>query len=273
MGRKRNKGKARREAKAKARDEAEANISEKSLLFAVQSGLMLQLPIDGIKCCHATIPASPDRVRIGGFVVEFYDAFRDAVGKRVLMPLSECFMTAKFATDDKFADVWNDSDKLEIAMSLFLNSGTEVFLDGEFIYAQMFATCARFFEQYIATVLKQTQAVINSSKTFETMVADEHTLVKFFRHRISCSCLDQKYEEVKHITKKGYCFNPRCPIPEGGVERSKATCCSRCRNVTYCSRECQVANWSEHKPDCDRAAALIAEFEAKNSKEASVSIA
>lgn len=26
--------------------------------------------------------------------------------------------------------------------------------------------------------------------------------------------------------------------------------CSKCKNVWYCSRECQVADWKEHKPKC-----------------------
>ncbi|KAL4452293.1 hypothetical protein ABPG75_007955 [Micractinium tetrahymenae] len=26
--------------------------------------------------------------------------------------------------------------------------------------------------------------------------------------------------------------------------------CSRCRHVSYCSRECQKAHWAEHKQDC-----------------------
>jgi hypothetical protein len=28
--------------------------------------------------------------------------------------------------------------------------------------------------------------------------------------------------------------------------------CSRCTQVYYCSRECQVADWSRHKPDCKK---------------------
>ena len=26
--------------------------------------------------------------------------------------------------------------------------------------------------------------------------------------------------------------------------------CSRCKQVWYCSRECQKAHWKVHKPDC-----------------------
>ena len=265
MGRKRNKGKARREAKAKSRGEADdegnnnqtANSSEKSLLKA----LMRQLQINVGKCWHATIPASPENFS-GEFVCAFDSAFREAIGSGA-QSIVKCFMAAQVATLNEYAEVWNDSAKMEIANSLFLNSGTEAFLDGNFIYAQMLATYVRYFEQIIAVLFKQTQAVPNWSKIYETSNADEHTLVKFYRHRISCSCLDEKYEEVKHITKVGYCYNPQCPIPQEEVERSKTMCCSRCRNAVYCSRECQVAGWTEHKPDCDANVAVIAQFEAK----------
>ncbi|RYG42852.1 zinc finger MYND domain-containing protein, partial [archaeon] len=31
--------------------------------------------------------------------------------------------------------------------------------------------------------------------------------------------------------------------------------CARCKNIWYCSRECQVADWPSHKPMCDVVAA------------------
>ncbi|KDR67771.1 hypothetical protein GALMADRAFT_231682 [Galerina marginata CBS 339.88] len=27
--------------------------------------------------------------------------------------------------------------------------------------------------------------------------------------------------------------------------------CSRCRSVSYCSKQCQIANWKSHKPQCE----------------------
>ena len=155
-------------------------------------------------------------------------------------------------TEEEFADVWYDS-AMETAMSVFLSVGTQNYLIGNHGDSRYYATVARFFEQ-IMTASKQSQAYQNWPKLLETHKADLHTLVKFFRHRIPCSCLDEKYEEVKSITKLGFCYNPDCKfsIVKGeGVERSKAKYCSRCRCVTYCSRECQVACWTEHKPDCE----------------------
>ena len=125
------------------------------------------------------------------------------------------------------------------------------------------AIFARFLEQYAAIRFKQTQAVFNWSKIIVlTQIVDEHTVVKFYRRRIPCSCLEKTYEQVKTMTKMGACYGPKCPS-NGQVERSKTFYCSRCRNVTYCSRDCQKADSTIHKHECDKFVAEIAKFEAK----------
>ena len=267
MGRKRNQGKARRAAKAKAREEAErrgddyqpGNSSGQSLLSAQ---IIQQVQAGGANttCKHGldSLPSTEAIRFLGAFQSSLVDFLR--CGKRVLW---ECLLDAKDATMDEFANVWHDIAKLEIAMSVCLSMGTKHFLGGYYDNARNCATYVRFFEQHIAFQLKQTQALINWPKIHETHEADIHTLVKFFRHRILCSCLDEKYEEVKHITKMGCCYNPQCSLPNKRVERSKAKYCSRCRCATYCSRECQVADWSRHKSDCDEEVSIIAEFVAK----------
>ena len=126
------------------------------------------------------------------------------------------------------------------------------------------AIFARFLEQYAAIRFKQTQAVFNWSKIIVlTQIVDEHTVVKFYRRRIPCTCLDKKYVEVKSITKMGICYNLQCNFLDRMVERSKTMYCSRCRGATYCSRECQEVDWSRHKKSCNRDAAERAGFEAK----------
>ena len=147
-------------------------------------------------------------------------------------------------------------------MSYLLCDGVQFYLEGSYDLARDTATMIRILEQYIAIELHRTQALYNWPKVEDTYYADLHTLVKFYRHRIPCSCLDEKYEEVKDIPKMGFCYNPECSIPNRELERSKTKCCSRCRDVTYCSRECQVADWSRHKPICDENADRIAKFEA-----------
>ena len=45
---------------------------------------------------------------------------------------------------------------------------------------------------------------------------------------------------------------PALPERSKGKLYSKqpAKCCSRCMNVAYCSRECQVKDWKKHKQTC-----------------------
>ena len=265
MGRKRNQGKARRAAKAKAREEVakRGENNDPAANASVQSlwAQMRQLQIDEEKCTHGLFDPSVS-TDITQFGSAFHLLFRQAMGfskKSSAM----CLEDAYYATRDEFADVWEDLAKMEVAMSCFFCLGTNAILERQDYTARDFAVLARFVEQYIAVKLKQTQALIIWPKIGETYNSDDHTLVKFFWKRISCSCLDEKYEEVKHITKMGRCYNPKCSIPGRTVERSKTKYCSRCRCATYCSRECQEAHWKDHTFDCDDNTAIIAKFEAK----------
>lgn len=85
---------------------------------------------------------------------------------------------------------------------------------------------------------------------FETNHADIHTLVSFFRRNIPCSCLDEKYKEVKSVTRVGLCHNPNCSLPGHLVKRRKMLYCTRCGTTNYCSRECQVEDWPRHRKNC-----------------------
>ena len=266
MGRKRNQGKARRAAKAKAREEVEDGANNNNLTTANNGTRKYKSPTEVFmdsnspKCWHN---GNDSLVFTCPFVDKFHESFIDSAA-RGDRSLPECLMAARHSTMNEFADKWNDSYKLEMAMSFFLSAGTQLCLEGDYFNARFCATSARFIEQYIAVELKQTQALPHWIKMEETYLhADEHSLVKFFRHRIPCSCLDEKYEEVKQITKMGTCYNRQCSIPGREVERSKTKYCSRCRCATYCSRECQEVDWSRHKPHCDRNTARIAKFEVK----------
>ena len=92
---------------------------------------------------------------------------------------------------------------------------------------------------------------INWSKVMELKGTEEHTIVSFVRKRISCRCLDEKYNQVKSIKKLGICMNAQCSQGKT-VERRKMFNCTRCRRENYCSRVCQRAAWPEHKKVCGR---------------------
>ena len=128
----------------------------------------------------------------------------------------------------------------------FLARGTKHILEGENKHAHFNASIAIFFQQVTAT-LQKTQAQPNNAKISEMIHCDEHTLVKYLRKLIPCECVDEKYKEVKSITRMGFCINPNCSIPGGKVERKGMLHCIRCLDVNYCSRECQEAHWPSTK--------------------------
>ena len=237
MGRKRNQGKARRAAKAKANEvkEEEGGGNNNLTTTANIGTLKYNSPAEVFeehlkkgKCRHGLFGTSGRNFYGGSFVHEFHLIFIDAVFECDDRTPSKCLIDAKDSTMDRFADVWNDSAELEMAMSFFLFVGMHHYLEGDYMNARICAASVRFLEQYIAVLLKQTHALINWPKIDDTFRSDMHTLVKFFRHRIPCSCLDEKYEEVKSITKMGHCYNTQCKLSKRMTERSTAKYCSRC---------------------------------------------
>jgi hypothetical protein len=274
VSRKRNQGKARKAAKARDSEQAEemnnqttngqqqqSSGAQMQQLQIGNSSLPLILQNGVAKCRHGFELMVMDIV-CTKFVIAFREAYNDAAGT-----IFDFLRNAENATAVEYSEVWNDSAKMETILSFLLCNGTQHLLDRNNGYYRDYAIFARYFEQYIAVELRKTQALINWLKIEElTIRGDEHTLVKFFRRRIPCSCLDEKYQEVKLITKMGLCYNPQCSHPDWEVERSKTMYCSRCRCVTYCSRQCQKADWLSHKSICDKDVAIKAEFDAKHEK-------
>ena len=173
------------------------------------------------------------------------------------------FIAAYEATEDEFADVY--SSKLDAVISILLCNGMERILQGDKRKAQLCATLACYFEDFMAVNVRKTKATLSWSKLLELESADDHTLVSYYKRRIPCSCLDEKYKEVKSVKKMGRCCNPKCSLPGGNVERSKMFSCTRCGDANYCSVKCQRADWKRHKEFCDVIAERKAAFNAEQS--------
>jgi hypothetical protein len=163
--------------------------------------------------------------------------------------ITDCLVAGIKGMTEKCSDVLSVPNAMKLFRSYCLGMGTVAALDGKDDSARIYASAASFFEQMIA--MRETKAVIDFAKLNELTCADEHSLVQFFRKRIPCSCLDEKYKEVRHITKVGICWNPQCKLPDRTrVKRSGMVYCVQCRLVNYCSRECQEVNWPNHKEAC-----------------------
>ena len=246
--RKKAKGKARRAAKAAAKEESQAvtaNQRQESSLEAQMQRLVINNATP-LKCRHGFVHLSPGEKKI---FEDFINAFI-AVFISSQVDLWDAFITAYEATKVEYADMY--SSKLDAIISMFLASGTEYILDveGDNDIARLYAMLACHFEELIAVEVRKTKAIFSWTKIFELHGADDHTLVSYYRKRISCSCLDEKYKEVKSVKKMGFCYNGSCSIPGRRVERKKMLYCTRCGEANYCSVECQKADWKGHKQFC-----------------------
>ena len=211
-------------------------------------------------CIHGVqpLPGYQDR-RL--FLELFVDEYNACYASNIR--IDHIFRRAYEATKPKFAEVWNDPDKIQYLVSCYLNLAVDKILVGDYPSSGGgSAMLASFFEQWAAVVVdaKEAQAscdwnifeaMCDWSKIVELFNCDEHTLVSFCRKRIPCKCLDSKYKEVKSITKMGICHNGSCSLPGHNAPRSEMLCCTQCRKANYCSRECQVAHWPLHRPDCE----------------------
>ena len=260
--RKKAKGKARKAAKeAKEKESREAVVGAAANQRQGESvqALMQQLRISAsssTKCWHGMIFPYEDGDEI---CLNFIDAFTDAFHSIDTAGQTH-FPAAFHATKVEYANVY--SSKLDTVISMLLSGGTQRIFDGDNNTAQLFASFASYFENYMAIRVHKSKASPNYSKIVELLGADDHSLVSYYRKHIPCSCLDEKYKEVKSVKKIGRCCNTKCRLPGGKVERSKMFCCTRCGEANYCSVECQRADWKKrHKQVCGKVAKIKAEFE------------
>lgn len=215
------------------------------------------------QCTHGHLPSISGHDFRRHFVNLFRYEFAFLV-KADGMKFSEPFLHAEDVTKQKYLKVWEDSSKLELIKLCLLSRATKLLLEGlegSTEDSRFYASVARYLEEYIELYFLKTQTIFNWTKILELLKADEHTLVKYLRKRIPCSCLDKKYDEVKHIKKVGFCDNrDSCTLPDRKIERRDMLCCTRCRATFYCSRECQVAAWQSHKEDCKRMVKMAEEI-------------
>ena len=240
MGRTRKKGKAKQANKE--RQAAAAREQQEQL-----EAQIAKLQIGKNHHRHRAYPAMPSTpwkwndhglslFPPGDYLDNFTEAFLEAFYDRSKEGVFANSCNAAFdITKERYPDVWNDSTKLKTVISFFSYNGMQSFLEeGISDQSRSWAVFAFFFENYIAVILKRSQADFKSSKINDLRnAADEHTLVSFYRKRISCSCLDEKYKEVKSIAKMCRCFNADCKLPDRQVERSSTRCCSQCRVAIY----------------------------------------
>lgn len=87
-------------------------------------------------------------------------------------------------------------------------------------------------------------------KARDMLGGSERDIARFLWKRTKCSCLNERYEQLKSEPKLGVCDGCWHRGKREQEHREKLEICTGCRMVQYCSRECQVADWSRHKGAC-----------------------
>ena len=232
-------------------DDVEAMLEEAIKLAAVEAQEIEENKKEN--CTHGYNPSSIFQARfcedfLKIFMEAFYASTRGNSRIDLLNSVTDAYCTAMDGSVMTTNASRNKSNKL-CTYPYSLAEGTKFILDGKRDAACLCAVLALLTKNIDADKFGDGQ------KMLELIDADEHTLVQYFRKQIPCSCLDEKYKQVKSIPKMGVCYNPECPLPDRRAVRSKMLRCTRCqtsRNVNYCSRECQEANWPAHKNYCGK---------------------
>eukprot|EP00956_Cyclotella_meneghiniana_P006593 scaffold8717_cov59-Cyclotella_meneghiniana.AAC.2 len=97
------------------------------------------------------------------------------------------------------------------------------------------------------------KAIVESRRMLDD-IRCTRDLVRFVHKRNSCDCLKSIYNELKKTTKR----QTSCHNCLQMKHHKDIKACSKCNTALYCSRECQLAHWPEHKDGCKKVRELFA---------------
>ena len=249
MGKKREKGKARKAraaaAQLAAKQEAPLNAGASTQQTMVGSQKWRLWATVGLTqgCTHGCplLPA-PDHV---------VSLFMDAMWLRSYSQESYfIFMLDNF---DNHRQVWDNATLRKMALDIMLSIGTnDIILDTDdhgIKHAEVLAIKMSVVEHYNGNGNGGFKLAISKA----SLVADdlrcggEREVIRFYLKRISCTCLKAKYSLLK---KSQPTRSSGCSICKQVKVRSSMMLCGRCRAKQYCCKECQAADWPNHKGLC-----------------------
>ena len=241
--RKRNKGRDRKAKKAAEEAEAERGLEEARRTRVNnmwQDWARGDIGTLSIKCNHGLDEVVPDESHpVSSFITTFFlaDTLKETIPKHkevlkdeynrklaagILIRIGANMLCSGFLTIEPIELV------IRIALSITMLENYDVELDND--------------SNLIHPILSIKYRDLNCGTSIR------RDLLKFFRKRITCSCLKKMHLEVRKSEPKiGLCEH--CNDMK---ERRLLMVCSRCMVSQYCSRECQVAESPEHREMCDK---------------------
>ena len=239
--RKRNKGKDRKAkqlAKKEGKDRADAHMMWKRFY--------------GIKKCDHGCAIISDDHPVSSFMDDFFvNVFHNgnvSFDQVVSDSLKKLYQTHTL--------IWSNEDYRRLAISILLQIGTNLLLregssETEINWPLCFAHSIVILEHFdgSGSIYSSWNLRCSVSKRRDLQPDISNTwrdVLKFYRKRVSCKCLKKMHLEArKNKPKIGLCW-----YCQKKMERVSLSVCSRCMVRQYCSRKCQVADWSKHESDC-----------------------
>ena len=231
--RKRNKGKERK-AKQLAKKEESVSTAHEFWRGFCSTGTTSE-------CNHGCGVIKSDDHPVSSFMDQF---FINVKKQGVEQNLREIFKS--------HGHIWNNKSYRKLAIDILVCMGTNMVLRGKSSWSVYLAQSIVPLEHYNGTddidSIFDSREVISKWRDLNLRASSiKRDLLKIFRNRTSCKCLKKMHLEVRKSTPKmGICYY--CVIERG---RDSLSVCSQCMVQQYCSRECQVADWSKHKSRCD----------------------
>jgi len=255
--RKRAKGRERK-LKQQAREPVERSVSQpppngENINLTEQNIRRIEQEAENVRCYHGgykhkIVPGLSandfiDSIPRGHPVTAFTETFIET------MTCENCHavrLDSLKMTFEKHQEVWKDDAMRKMTIDRMVSIGTDSII-GECI------DCARTKSEAIIMFEKYT-----SGDTFDSVLskasedigyilnAEQRDIIRFYKKRIPCSCLDELYSEIKKSQDRGI----GCDHCNQSIKRKDIKQCKRCKCANYCSRECQVSDWPAHKEYC-----------------------
>ena len=195
--------------------------------------------------CNVTIPDDNNHP-VCGFM-DIYFTYFLGISKKTMTNFELLMET--FNSQPK---VWKIDNYRHVAIDILVSIGTNLLLKKvEFDVIEL-AKVIVFLENFDERVYNSPDLIFKNrgvAAKLTDFLGEKLTrdALKFFRKRTSCKCLKGMHLEARKTQPKlGVCCH--CDV---GKERSSLMVCSRCGVDKYCSKQCQIAAWPEHKGYCD----------------------
>jgi len=153
---------------------------------------------------------------------------------------------------DNHRQVWDSATLRKLASDILVAIGTNFVMlntiDHGFKFAVLLAMTISVLEHYIGNGNDGFYfAIMKASLVVDDLHCGEREIVRFYLKRISCTCLKAKYSLLKKSQPTRIC---ECFTCKQVKVRSSMMLCGRCKARQYCCRECQAADWPIHKGLC-----------------------